>query len=199
MSVDNGAATMRCALMLVDVQRDYLARPDLEPPSDILVGRLSMLLAGCRGLAMPILHVRTLIHADGGNRMPHWRRDDRWMCVEGTPGAEAPSELAALPTEAVIGKPFYSAFGNAQVDRTLREAGVDTLIAAGTYTHACVRASVLDAHQQGYTVWLAVDGAASYDPAHATMSVRHLDGRACEALAIDAILARAQRGMSSAM
>jgi nicotinamidase-related amidase len=143
--------------------------------------------------------VRTLIRPDGSNRLPHWKRDGRWECVEGTPGAEAPPELAARPGEHVLGKPFYSAFGNADVDRLLRAAVVDTLLVAGTYTHACVRATVLDAYQRGYRVWLASAAVGSYDPVHAEISVRHLDGRACEALATSEILARVQSGRSSAM
>jgi aldehyde dehydrogenase (NAD+) len=181
---------MNAGLLLVDVQQDYLARPGLCPSAAALIDRLAALLEACRSEAATILHVRTLIDVDGHDRMPHWKRLDRWACVKGTPGAEPPRQLAALPEEPVVAKPFFSAFGNPEVDRLLRQSSVDTVIVAGMYTHACVRTTVLDAYQAGYVVWLPADGVASDQPLHADLSLSYLDGRACEVVSSSDVAGR---------
>jgi acyl-CoA reductase-like NAD-dependent aldehyde dehydrogenase/nicotinamidase-related amidase len=181
---------VKSALLTVDLQQDYLARPGLSPPVSILTGRAAELIGGCRSLSIPILHIRTIIHRDGTNRMPHWKRSDHWACVEGTEGVEAPKELAPMPSEPIVSKPFYSAFGNPQTNRILGEWGIEQVIIAGVYSHACVRATILDAYQAGYEVWVAEDAIATNEPLHGDLTRRYLDGRICQFMASAEILRR---------
>jgi len=181
---------MRAALLLVDLQNDFLERPGLSPPVPVLVRRVAELLEGCRALSLAVLHVRTVVSQDGSNRMPHWKQAGHWACVEDTAGAEAPPELGPLPAERIIAKPYYSAFGNAETDRILRQLKIDTLVVAGIYTHGCVRATILDAYQAGYTVWAADEAIASTEPLHADLTRTHLAERACRFMTNRAILDR---------
>ncbi len=73
--------------------------------------------------------------------MPHWRDAHTRLCVAGTDGVLAPVALRATGGESVFIKPFFSAFGNADLLPDLHYAGVDHLVIAGIYTHACVRSS----------------------------------------------------------
>ncbi|HEY9840730.1 MAG TPA: aldehyde dehydrogenase family protein [Candidatus Obscuribacterales bacterium] len=178
------------ALLLIDVQQDYLNRPWLQPPAAELSERLALLLDGCRTLGLPILHSRTLIRPDGSNRMPHRKEADDWVCVAGSPGSLAPVALAEGLSEPVLDKPFFSAFGNPELHSRLQAAGIDTLLVAGVYTHACIQASVLDAYQLGYKVWLISDAIASDEPLHASLSLNWLTRRACECLSTAQVLQR---------
>ncbi|MGB7989978.1 MAG: isochorismatase family protein, partial [Candidatus Methylophosphatis roskildensis] len=65
---------MKAALLLVDVQRDFLSRPGLVPDARELERRLAGLIAAFRRNRLPVLHSRTLIGSDGRGRMPHWVR-----------------------------------------------------------------------------------------------------------------------------
>lgn len=168
----------RAGLLLVDLQHDFLARPGLVPATDTLVGNVSRLLAAFRAGALPVVHVRTLVRPDGDDRMPHWKRQNLWSCVDGTTGALPPRELEALRDEPVMAKTFFSPFQNDELHAYL-EPRTDVLVVAGVHTHACVRAAVLDAYQRGYEVWVAADGVASYDPLHAALTRDYLEGRAC--------------------
>src|SRR5262249_49871967 len=105
-------ARRRTALVLVDLQQDYLARPGLVPDESSICGRAAALLAGVRRLGLPVAHARTLVRADGSDRMPHWKQQDVRHCVEGTPGADPPAALVAVPNELVARKRFFSAFGD---------------------------------------------------------------------------------------
>ncbi len=136
------------------------------------------------------MHVRTIIHADGSNRMPHWKRTSYWACVQGTAGAEPPIKLSPLPSEQIIAKPYYSAFGNPDTNRVLQDLNVDTVVIAGIYTHACVRATAMDAYQAGYEVWVADEAIASDDPLHAKLTRAYLSQRVCRFLPNEEILER---------
>ena len=180
---------MRPALLLVDLQLDFLKPQALEPPRRILLRGAARVLDGCRRRDVPVLHVRTLVAADGHDRMPHWKRSGDSRCVIGSRGAEAPAVLRERAGEAVYAKQYYSAFGNPALETDLRAADVDTVLLCGVHTHACVQATVLDAYQRGFRVVLVAGAIASYAPLLARLTVDHLAGRACEVLAPDAVWA----------
>ena len=121
--------------------------------------------------------------------MPHWQRARTIWCRAGTPGALAPEALTPVGDEPVLAKRYYSPFDNPDLAMRLRDGGVTRLVVAGLYTHACVRSAVLDGYAQGFEVLLPTDAVASYDPAHAAMTIAWLDGRAAQCLPGDRILA----------
>ncbi|MCK6370053.1 MAG: cysteine hydrolase [Gammaproteobacteria bacterium] len=181
---------MKPALILVDLQQDFLGRAGLEPPTASITAQAAALLDGCRRRRVPVIHVQTVIRADGSDRMPHWQQADHWECVEGTPGALPPPALAPVANEQVVRKPMFSGFGNPALDQALRALGVDITIIAGIYLHGCVRSTVLDAYERGYTVWVAGDATGSTEPAHAELSRSWLGARAARFLPVQEILAR---------
>lgn len=181
---------MRPALVLVDVQHDFLGPQPLQPPRRDLQRALARVLAGCRDRDIPVLHVRTLVAADGHDRMPHWKRRGDTRCVIGSQGAAAPAALRERPGEKIYAKQFYSAFGNPALERDLRAARIDTLLVCGVHTHACVHATVLDAYQRGFEVKLVAGAIASYAPLLAQLTVDHLVGRACELVTSKELWAR---------
>lgn len=181
---------MKAALLLVDLQNDFLARTGLVPNSEEIIRQTSVLLDGARALGLQVFHVHTCIHADGSNAMPHWRKNKQYACVENTPGAMPPPELAPKSGEKVISKRFFSGFENPDLDIELRKSQADTLIIAGIYLHGCVRATALDAYARGYCVVLASDATGSTEPLHAEITREYLDGRAAEVIDVETILAR---------
>lgn len=188
---------MKPALVLVDVQRDYLGHPDLTPAADELVAALAGLLAEARARAWPVFHVQTRVRADASDAMPHWRAPGRLLCVEGSEGAQAPAALTPQPGEAVVVKRFYSGFEGGGLTDGLRGAGADTVIVGGVHTHACVRATVTDAYAEGFQVFLPADGVASYDADHAARTLDWLEGRAARCLPVADILALATADAST--
>ncbi len=181
---------MQAALLLVDLQNDFLNRPGLTPVRDITVAAVTTLLEHCRDLNIPVLHAHTETRADGADRMPHWIENDIHACVAGTPGIQPPPSLQPLPQDETFSKSFYSAFENPEVGKTLQSLQIDTLVVAGIYLHGCVRASVLDAYAQGFKVWVAQEAVASTEPLHAEITRDYLHGRVATFLTTDEILAR---------
>jgi acyl-CoA reductase-like NAD-dependent aldehyde dehydrogenase len=179
---------MRPLLLLVDLQRDYLDSPGLEPASGPVVERAASLLRSCREANVPVVHAWTTVSRSDDRRMPHWRRENRWLCEEGTPGHEPPSELLPQPGERVIHKTGFSAFEDGELDGVLRDAGPDLVVVAGVHLHACVRQAVLDVYQRHRAeIWVAADATASDDPVHAAITRRYLERRAARFLSVDEV------------
>jgi acyl-CoA reductase-like NAD-dependent aldehyde dehydrogenase len=177
---------MRPLLLLVDLQQDYLDSPGLEPAAGPVVERAATLLRSCRAADISVVHAWTTVRRSDDRRMPHWRRENRWICEEGTPGHEPPPELQPEPSERVIHKAGFSAFEDGQLDRLLRETSPDLLIVAGVHLHGCVRQAVLDAYlRHPIEIWVAADATASNDPVHAAITRRYLARRAARFLSVD--------------
>jgi acyl-CoA reductase-like NAD-dependent aldehyde dehydrogenase/nicotinamidase-related amidase len=177
-------------LLLVDLQRDYLAAPGLEPPAGAVVRRAAHLLEGCRGAGLDVAHAWTTVSREADDRMPHWRRDDRWLCVEGTAGHAPPAELEPAEGEPVIHKTHFSPFAGPALDDLISERQTDLLIVCGVHLHGCVRETVLGAYERGLQIWVAEDAVASDDPVHAAITRRYLERRAARFATVDETLAQ---------
>jgi acyl-CoA reductase-like NAD-dependent aldehyde dehydrogenase/nicotinamidase-related amidase len=166
------------ALLLIDLQNDFLRAPSLEPTAGPIVDRAAALLTGCRARDVPVIHVWTTVRTEDDRRMPHWQHAGKWECVEGTDGHATPAPLRPIQGEPVIHKQFFSAFSVEELDRLLETRGIDTLLLAGVHLHGCVRSTALDAYQRRLTVRIAEDAVGSDDPLHAAITQRYLESRA---------------------
>lgn len=173
---------MQTALLLVDVQQDFLARPGLTPEREVVCQQLADLLQLVRQQGWPVIHVITEMTADGRGAMPHWRNQGVMQCVAGSAGAKAPQGLQPIAGELCLVKPFFSAFGNPQLLIQLHGLGVRRLLLAGLYTHACIRNTALDAYQAGFDVVLAAQAMASTEAKHAAITLDYLSRRGVQVL-----------------
>jgi acyl-CoA reductase-like NAD-dependent aldehyde dehydrogenase/nicotinamidase-related amidase len=185
---------MRSLLLLVDLQRDFLGAPGLEPPAGEVVERAARLLSGARALGVPVAHALTTVDPERDARMPHWKASGRWLCVRGTAGHEPPAPLQPEAGEPVVHKTDFSAFSTGELDRILAVAAPDTLVVAGVHLHGCVRATVLDAYARRLDVVVAEDAIGSDDPLHAAVTLRYLEDRAIRFAPLEAILRRLAAG-----
>jgi acyl-CoA reductase-like NAD-dependent aldehyde dehydrogenase len=174
---------MKPALLLVDLQADYLATSDLQPSADTLIQRSAALLAHCRRQKIPVIHIWTTIHREDDRRLPHWRRENRWQCVAGTSGHATPEPLKPLSGETVIHKSGFNSFAGGELEAALKRLDRDTVILAGLHLHTCVRVAAMECMERGYQVRIAEDAVASNDPIHAASTLRWLDARGAGAFA----------------
>ncbi len=179
---------MKPALLLIDLQEDYLRDPALLPHRDTIVRGAARLLKHCRSASVPVFHVHTIVTRTPDNRMPHWRHEEKWICVEGTTGSLSPTELAPMEKERVVCKQGYSGFTNLDLTESLRALDVDTVVIAGIHSHACVRATAVDAYQMGFDVRIACDAIGTNDPIHGAITLRYLEKRGVHIEASDQIL-----------
>lgn len=159
----------RDALLIVDVQRDFLPGGALGvPEGDAVVPVLNryITLARSRGMAIyasrdwhPPNHCSFV--PQGGPWPPH--------CVAGTRGAQFAPALE-LPRDAVIidkattaGTDAYSAFAGTDLAARLRRQTVRKLLVGGLATDYCVLNTVLDARAAGLETLLLDDAIRAVD------------------------------------
>lgn len=143
-------------LIVVDVQNDFCAGGALEvPDGDAVVGPINELME-----QVPFVVATRDWHppdhdsfqAQGGP----WPRH----CVRETGGAELHPKLHTSQIDAIVdagrepGHEGYSGFEHTDLERLLRERGVDTVHVAGLALDYCVRATALDARAAGFDVVL---------------------------------------------
>lgn len=179
---------MKPALLLVDLQNDYLCAARLQPKSGLVIEAASRLLDGTRRAGIPVIHIWTSVAREDDRRMPHWKRTDKWICVQGTDGHETPPALRPQPDEPIIHKTYFSGFHTGELQPLLVKLGCDTALIAGLYEHACIRTTAIDAYQSGLDVWIASDAVASDDPAHADITRTYLAARAAHYANVDELV-----------
>ena len=90
-------------------------------------------------------------------------------CVQGTPGAELHDSAPRDRIDVVIDKgqdvaaDGYSAFENPELERVLRDRGIETLTIVGLATDYCVKNTALGALRLGFGVEVERDGVRGID------------------------------------
>ncbi len=181
---------MTRVLVLVDLQRDYLALPGLEPAPGAVLARARALLEGFRARGLPVIHVWTTVSRESDDRMRHWKREGLWRCERGTTGHLPAPGLEPRDGEAVVHKRGFDPFAGGELDRRLGEHRVGWLVLAGVHLHACVREAALGAHARERIAEIVVadDAVTSDDPVHAAATRRYLERRGVRFMTAAAIL-----------
>jgi ureidoacrylate peracid hydrolase len=178
---DTGADISRSALVIVDMQNDFLHKDgnfpniDREHPEfgfDIpflqsTIAPVSRLANAFRTAERPVIYVAHVLKPDYSDAaFPYWRVGldpkswNRTHCVEGTWGAEIVHELRPHEGEPVIVKKGFGGFANTPLDTTLRNVGVTTCVVAGVTTCVCVSNTVRGGVELNYRMILVSDGIA---------------------------------------
>ncbi|MFZ0099817.1 MAG: isochorismatase family cysteine hydrolase [Gemmobacter sp.] len=176
-------AAMRCALVIIDMQRDFLEPGGFGETlgNDVsllqaAVGPCRAALAAARGAGMMVIHTREghrpdLLDAprakiDRG--APSKRIGDPGpmgrILIRGEPGHDIVPGLAPVEGEPVIDKPGKGAFHQTDLEQLLRNNAIDTLIVCGVTTEVCVHTTIREANDRGYRCVALSDACASYFP-----------------------------------
>lgn len=170
------------ALIIVDVQRDFLPGGALEvPDGDAVIEPLNHYAAQFARRGSLIVATRDWHPANHHSFKHH---GGRWPkhCVAGTHGAEYSPELV-LPHDTKIvskgerpGTDGYSAFEGTELTTLLCASGVRRVFIGGLATDYCVRATALDALRNGFDVTLLADAMRAVDlaPGDGARAIREL-------------------------
>jgi nicotinamidase-related amidase len=149
------------ALILIDLQNDYFADPELARCRDDLLEHSNELVARARAAGAPVVEVQTVHAHDKSTWALNMREDDRGMALEGTPGADRLDGLRE-PDHVVV-KTRDSAFFGTDLAAWLLDRDVDRLVLAGVSTESCIAATAVDAYARDLRVVLVEDATASIE------------------------------------
>ena len=155
----------RAALLVVDVQRDFLS-PGLAELGAGYPDRVARLLDLARTAGLLVVHVHSFFAPDQSDWMRRYRGRGRIPCVRGTEGAEVVPEALPVEGEAVVEKQSFDAFLRTDLHGRLRSADVEVLLVAGLVTSTCVLFTATSAMQLGYQVAVVQDAVADQPSVH---------------------------------
>ncbi|TXL70347.1 cysteine hydrolase [Vineibacter terrae] len=144
------AKVSEAALVLIDIQNEYLAGPIALPDAKPAVAAAQRLLDAARRAQAPIFHI-----AHRGRAGGLFDRDaERGQIV---------SVLAPAIGEAVVEKPLPNSFAGTNLHELLAATGRKNLILAGFMTHMCVSSTARAATDLGYRVTIDASACATRD------------------------------------
>lgn len=152
------------AVLVVDMVNDF-CKPGgamVLPGYEALVGPQRRVIEAARAAGAPVVWVRDSHRPRMRHEHEHAKRTPH--CFDGTWGTEVVSELGARPDEIAVLKRRYSAFYNTDMDVTLRDMLVKSVVVMGVVTNICVRSTVHDAFFHGYGVIVPEDCVAATGP-----------------------------------
>ncbi|MGA2492605.1 MAG: isochorismatase family cysteine hydrolase [Roseiarcus sp.] len=181
----------RCALLIIDMQRDFLEPGGFGEMLGNDVSQLRRtiepnrrLLAGWRAAGLPVLHTREGHRPDLFDLPPAKKARGRGatsigdpgpmgrILVRGEPGHDIIAELTPEPGEPVIDKPGKGAFFATDLHAMLEHRGIKQLVVTGVTTEVCVNTTVREANDRGYDCLVLEDCVGSYFPEFHAMGLK---------------------------
>ncbi len=183
--------TERCALLIIDMQRDFLEPGGFGEMLGNDVSQLRrtidpnrILLAAWRARKLPVMHTREGHRPDLSDLPPAKKARGRSpttigdagpmgrILVRGEAGHDIVPELYPRPGEPVIDKPGKGAFFATDLHAILQNRGVTQLIVTGVTTEVCVNTTVREANDRGYDCLVPEDCVGSYFPEFQLMGLK---------------------------
>jgi NAD+ synthetase len=155
----------KTALIVVDVQNDFCPGGALGVAGGDRLAPLIEEAAASTGTLVATRDRHPPDHISfterGGTWPPH--------CVAGTEGAELHASVAGMQFDIIQDKgenrdqEQYSGFDGTPLAQNLRQRGVERVVVTGIATDYCVRATALDAVDEGFDVTVLTDAVAAVD------------------------------------
>ena len=184
-------APKHCALLIIDMQRDFLEPGGFGEMLGNDVSQLRRtiepnrkLLAAWRDAGLAVLHTREGHRPDLADLPPAKKIRGKSkttigdagpmgrILVRGEPGHDIIPELYPKPGEPVIDKPGKGAFHATDLHAILQHRDVKQLIVTGVTTEVCVNTTVREANDRGYDCLVLEDCVGSYYPEFHAMGLK---------------------------
>lgn len=190
MPMNNAPGLRHWALIVIDMQRDFLDPRGYVAQSGVDVSRLRVaiepvqrLLAAARSLGIRVMHTREGHRPDLSDLTPFKRQRTVGsgaaigsmgplgrLLVRGETGHGIIDEVAPWPAEDVIDKPGFGAFYATDLELLLRAGGITHLALAGVTTDICVHTTLREAIDRGFFCTTVGDACAAGEAdVHAAM------------------------------
>jgi nicotinamidase-related amidase len=179
------------ALLIIDMQRDFLEPGGFGETLGNDVSRLQRAVAPCQAMLAAARTARLcVIHTREGHLpdlsdaprtkiergAPSLRIGDPGpmgrILIRGEAGHDIVDALTPAAGEIVIDKSGKGAFYNTELDATLRKRTIENLLVCGVTTEVCVNTTVREANDRGYRCVVLADCCASYFPEFHDMGLK---------------------------
>lgn len=164
---------MKPALIIIDMQKDFFKKEELERQKQTLVNNINDLISIFRKQKVPIIWIKQTWKPDLSDAHLGNKKSGEKLVIEGTEGNQLLDKLDYRDDDHLVIKKRYSGFFKTTLENLLNKLKADTLVVCGINTHACVRMTVIDAYQRDYEVIVAKDCVGSYNKEHHDVSMSY--------------------------
>jgi ureidoacrylate peracid hydrolase len=184
-TLEEKAAPGRAALLVVDVQNDFVADGGFfeRIGADVKTAQrripaLARLIDAARSARVPVVFVQAIYDPQFVSAPMRERNRRRGVelprCLSGSWGADFYA-VKPRPGEPVVIKHRYSAVPNTELVPLLERLGVESLLLAGVATDTCVESTARDLYFIDYYVTLVSDCCAAFDEADHQAALRRFE------------------------
>jgi nicotinamidase-related amidase len=150
-----------CALLIVDMEHDFVHGPMAVSGASRLATRLAPLAAAARTARVPVVFANQQLRRCGddlGGLARFEPVQGGAALREATAGVRVVAELEPHPDDLYVVKRRFSAFFATDLDLLLRSLEIRQLLVCGVAAHVCCDTTARDAFQLGYEPFYVVDG-----------------------------------------
>ncbi len=139
---------MKPALLVIDVQKQFLpmmSKEDQEKALEMMNWSIWLF----RQYGLPVIRV--------------YHTSDKWGPKPDSPGFEFHDSLKIEQSDPKVIKTYASGFNKTELNKLLKEKGINTLFLCGLSSVGCVLATYMDAANYDYEVFLIKDAIIGHD------------------------------------
>ena len=140
---------MKCALLVIDVQRALCTGTYAAFEADRVIHRINAVAAKARTADIPVVFIQ--------------HEDERGAFQHGTEGWKLAAGLEALESDIYMRKRATDSFHQTELQSVLQKRGVTDLVICGMQSDFCVDTTTRRALALGYPVVLVTDGHSTLD------------------------------------
>jgi nicotinamidase-related amidase len=140
--------TMKPALLVIDVQKAFLPMMSKED-QDKAIEMMNWSMWLFRKFGFPVIRV--------------YHKAEEYGVVPGKPEFEFTDSLKIEASDPKVVKTYASSFTKTELDKLLKEKGINTLFLCGLSSVGCVLATYLDAENYDYKAFLIKDALLSHN------------------------------------
>ncbi len=163
----------KTALVVIDMQNAFMlpGMPVEVPAAREIVPNVNKLAAATRAAGGKVVWVKMCLEGQSEAWCVFFDGDPRRTTLSaltpGSRGFELHADLDVRHEDAIVVKRRFGAFiqGSSDIDRHLRNAGIDTVIIVGTLTNICCESSARDAMMLNYRLIFVADANAALSDA----------------------------------
>jgi len=180
------------ALVVIDLLKGFTdPSMPLGANFDSQMVETKRVLAAAREAEIPIFYTAVAYDEQDLKDAGIWARKQKGTStlVAGTPAVELDPRLERRPNEAVIVKKYASAFFGTDFIARLNSRRIDTLLLTGCTTSGCVRATAVDAVQNGFVPVVIREAVGDRAEAPHQQSLFDLEQKYADVVGVDEVLA----------
>ncbi len=148
----------KTALLVIDVQNEYFDGKWPLPEGSAALERIEQAIDTSQSTGATIVYVQHAV-----------ANPDYGIFVPGSHGFALHARLHPRPGDPRIVKHYPGSFSNTELETTLRQRNIETLVISGYMTHMCCDTTAREGFQRDFRILFLSDATATRDGQHPTL------------------------------